>query len=307
MDIERSLELVQHHIHIGHYDGAIDTLKQVLGLEPDLAEAHALLALCLLEKRRVYAAEQEAKTALAIEPSLELSHFALANIYIAQRKFTQAKESIQHLLEMDPHNVQYYLLKARLMDLIQKKAEILPLLEKALELEPGSAEVLSELSDYYIDTFDLDLAESYAHQSLQSEPENVNGLVSMGRVLLFRGATEEAREHAVWALRQSPTNGAALALMAGIKARKSPILGLWWRYHVWSSRMGMTRSVLVLLFAYICYRVLTMGFADLDMEQAAGTLQLVWLGFVLYTFIGPGLFERSLEKELGDIKLNENF
>jgi hypothetical protein len=71
--------------------------------------------------------------------------------------------------------------------------------------------------------------------------------------------------------------------------------------------IGSTRSVLVLLMAYIVYRVLTMGFEDMGQPDLAGTLQYVWIGLVIYTFTAPALFQKSLSKELNDIVLSKDF
>jgi tetratricopeptide (TPR) repeat protein len=260
-----------------------------------------------LGKKRLRAAEQEAKIALALEPAMEVTHFALAHVNIAHRKFRQAQEHTQLLLEMDPNHAPYYLLQAHIKLLTRKKGEILPLLEKALKLDPESSEVLAELSKYHADRGALDMAEHYAHESLRHEPESVYGLVAMANVLLRRGRVDEAQDHAVWALRHDPENQTALHVMAGIKARKSPLLGIWWRYNLWMNSIGSTRSVLVLLLAYIVYRLLTMGFEDMGQESLAGLVQYVWIGLVIYTFVGPAMFKRTLEKELSDVELSKDF
>jgi tetratricopeptide (TPR) repeat protein len=180
-------------------------------------------------------------------------------------------------------------------------------LEKALELDPESPEVLSELSEYYAERSEMDLAEYYAREALQRDPEHSSGLVAMGRVLLERKEIELAREHAIAALQNDPSEPQALGLMASIKARKSLLLGLWWRYNVWMNRIGTTRSILVLLFAYIVYRILSMGFDDMGHREAAGLVRYVWLGIVVYSFLGPAIFNNLIKKELLGVKLRSDF
>jgi tetratricopeptide (TPR) repeat protein len=307
MDNDRKLELALHRIQNGQIDGAIELLRQLLGDDPDLAQAHALLAICLMSKKRLSAAEHEAKLALMLDPGQELPLFAVANIKLAQRKFKEANEHIDQLLEMDPNHAPYYILKANLKGITFKHSEILPLLEKALELAPESPDVLSELSDYYAECGEVDLAESYAREALQYDPEHSSGLVAMGKVLLEKNEIELAREHAIMALQNDPSEPQALGLMAGIKARKSLLLGLWWRYNVWMNRIGPTRSILVLLFAYIVYRVLSMGFDDMGHREAADFVRYVWLGLVIYSFLGPTIFNNQIKKELDDVKLRSDF
>lgn len=307
MDIDRLLELAAQRIQNGQIDSAIESLRQALAQDPDLAQAHAYLAICLLKKKRLYAAMQESKLALAIEPASEIAHFAMANICIAQRNFNAAQKHLDQLLDIDPNDPRYYLLQADLKGLQRKDDEILPLLERALEIDPESSSALSKLSDYYLDKGDLKNAERYAYESLRLEPENIDGLVSMGYVLLRRGDVQAAREHAVSALQQAPDNSAALTLVASIKARTSPLLGLWWRYNAWMSSVGSTRSILVLLLAYIVFRLTTMGFKDLGHPDVSSIIQWAWLGIVIYTFVGPTLFMRSLKKELSDVRLSREF
>jgi tetratricopeptide (TPR) repeat protein len=180
-------------------------------------------------------------------------------------------------------------------------------LEKAFELDPESSEVMAELGEYYANSGALDMAEHFAHKSLRHEPESVYCLVAMANVLLRKGRVNEAKDHAVWALRHDPENQSALHVMAGIKARKSPLLGIWWRYNLWMSSIGSTRSVLVLLLAYIAYRILTMGFDDMGQQILATMAHYVWIGLVIYIFIYPALFQKSLRKELSNVELSKYF
>ena len=307
MNTDRLLEQSWHQIQLGHFDGAIHTLKELLSIYPDIAEAHAYLALCLLSKKRIHAAASEAGMALALNAELELSHYVMAHVLIGKRQLKDAERHISHLLDSSPNNAEYYLLKADFCHLAHRQGEMLPLLEKALELDPESPKVLAELSAYYTMVGQLDEAESRAYESLHLEPSNVSGLVAMGNVLLRRGRTEEAREHAIWALRQEPDNHQALFLISNIKARKNPLLGLWWRYNTWMSSVGSARSILVLLFAFIIYKMLTMIAGDLGKNDVASLIHYVWLGLVIYTFIGPTLFLKTLKRELDDVKLKEEF
>lgn len=65
----------------GHLEAAIESLRQVLGHDPDHAEAHAHLALCLLAAARLAAARAEAAAAArggSDAPVVRLAAAALA-------------------------------------------------------------------------------------------------------------------------------------------------------------------------------------------------------------------------------------
>jgi len=304
------LERYFHQAHLqwenGHIDGAIESLRQALSQDPDFAEAHALLALCLLQKRRIHAARYEADIALSLEPDLPLAHHAIANILLAMRKFAEAEQHLTFLLDQDPNEALYYRNLATLYDLQGKKTKILPLLEKALELEPENPHTLAALSEYYLHK-DLPRAEAYAHNALQIAADNADALIAMGHVLLEKKHYNDAREHAVWALRNDPENSSALYLLSAIKAKTNWFLGLWWRYNAWVMRVGSTRAILVLLSAFIIYRLATIISFDMQRADIAAMINIAWLAVVVYTFVGPTIFNKSLRKELESIQLSNKF
>ena len=95
--------------------------------------------------------------------------------------------------------------------------------------------------------------------------------------------------------------------MAAIKAKTNWFLGLWWRYSTWTLEAGTRRAVVVLLFAFVAYRVARQWLFDAGNPQAAGLVSLAWIGICVYTWVGPGLFQRELQKELGKIRLRDDF
>ena len=89
-DAERWLILAQQQMDQGQLEGAVDSLRQVLSIDPDDSDPHALLAICLLDLRRLHAAEHESGMALALEPLSGLALYASALVLMARRKFPAA-------------------------------------------------------------------------------------------------------------------------------------------------------------------------------------------------------------------------
>jgi Flp pilus assembly protein TadD len=77
-DVESLLERAYTQMAQHHLRGAIETLRQVLSLDPDNAQAHALLATCLHDEKRLFAADHEARAALALDADLPCAHYAMA-------------------------------------------------------------------------------------------------------------------------------------------------------------------------------------------------------------------------------------
>ncbi|MEM1201623.1 MAG: tetratricopeptide repeat protein [Acidobacteriota bacterium] len=301
------LELAKRQIDLGQLPGAVESLRAVLATDPDHAGAHALLALVLLDMRRLHAAEHEAGLAQTLEPEGLLPLYASAAVAMARRRFAKAEELYRMLLELDPESPGPYRSLAGVYGLTGRDSEVGGLLEKALEVDPEDPETLEALGDWHLDAGRVDEAERWARRALEVQPEHSGGLVLMGRVLLHRDQLDDAREHAVWALQKNPSDPSALHLLTSIKARRSLVLGLWWRYSTWMGGLGDGRAILVLLGAFVLYRIGVITAEHQGSENLASYIQVLWLGLVAYTWIGPGLFSRSLQKELSTVTLNKGF
>jgi len=302
-DVQRYLEHAQHLHEIGHDDGAIDQLKRALTEDPDLAEAHAWLALCLLRKRRLHAAVVEAGLAITLGPELVLSHWVAAEVAIAKRDFKKAEQHIETLLAEAPENPLVHRLKARWLTLAGRRSERLPVLEQARRLAPDDPDTLAALSSHYADIGEAETARQLADEALRIQPQNHNALVAMGWALLLRGDKGGAREHAIEALRADALAPDALALMTSIKMRANPLLGVWWHYATWMEKIGQTRSVIVLLTAFVIYRLAVIVADQQGASGFASGIQIAWLAVVVYSFVGPILFRRALQRELESVKL----
>ncbi len=306
-ELEKWLSHARQQMAQGNTYGAIEALRRILSIDPDLSDAHALLAIVLLDQRRIHAAQHEANIALTLEPELPLAHYANAQVLIAHRQFEPAESHLQQLLAMDSHVPEYYRLLATLYSLTNRSQQVLPLLEKALEIDPEDTDTLVAYGEYYLEQGDLAQAEQWAFDALQMEPEHSDALILMGHVLLQKGDIEQAREHALWALRQDPDNPKVLHLMTAIKARTNFFLGLWWRYNTWMGSLGSGRAIFVLVVAFVIYRVATIVANDFDKPGLASIISIFWLILVVYTWLGPVIFRKSLEKEMKGVALSKDF
>jgi predicted Zn-dependent protease len=297
----------RHQLARGDHRGALETLRQGLAHEPEDPEAHALLSLVLLSLKRPHAAEHEAGLALSLEPMLPLAHAAAASAAMARRRFKDAGQHLHNLLELEPEDTGNLRLQARFFDLTGQKERKREVLQRAISLEPDDPDTMVALGEDALERGDVQRAGQWARDALTARPEFQDGLVLMGQVYLRQGRIEDAREHALWALRQDATDEGSLRLLANIKARQSPLLGLWWRYAMFMGSLGDGKSTLVLLGAFVAYRFATLAAKDLGQPDLASLIQLVWLGLAMYTWVGPALFQRMVRQELETVRLNPRF
>ena len=306
--IEHRRALAMDQIGRGQVPEAIDTLAELLGEVPDDADAHALLSLCLVRRKRLHAAKLEAESAIALEPESPLAHVAAGVVSSSRRKYAQAEAHLLEAATLDPSNDWVQRELAHLYVLWQKPARARECAQRALELEPGLPENLVLIGELALDDGDHARAGQLALQTLEENPEHLDAVVLLGRVELHRGDTRDARQHALWALQLDPEDAGARALLSAVKARESLLLGAWWRFQSWVSSGSSSRAVLLLVGLYVLYRaavILLEGEgADARYVQA---LQVVWLAFCVYTWVAPALFLRALRKEMSDVRLKPDF
>jgi len=306
-DVEKLIERAHTQASHQHLHGAIETLRQALTLDADNAHAHALLAICLHDQKRLHAADYEARAALTLNPELPFAHYAMATVSIAHRRFKDAEQHLNAALALEPGNPSLLRALAHLYKLWDRRSEVLPLLEKARAIDPNDADTWAALAEHHRDQRDFKRAEALARRALEIEPENTDALLTMGYLLLHRNETQEAKEHALLVLRNNSLHEGAIGLLAAVKARQSPLLGLWWRFNSFFGGGSMTRRVVLLIGAYLTYRALTIALADFGYEDAGTWLQFAWLGFCVYTWVGPAVFQRQLRKELEPAGLSAKY
>jgi Flp pilus assembly protein TadD len=226
---------------------------------------------------------------------------------MGRRQFKQAEAHLDNAMSLGMDEPAVHRALASLYSLTGRRPQAEKMLRRALAIDPDDPSTLTALGNHVLADGDLRSAGQYALSALQIDPQNADGLTLMGQVHLRRGEIDMAHEHALQALRIDARHEGALYLLAGLKARKSPFLGLWWRYSVWMEALGTSRSILVLIAAYAVYRIVGAVAQQQGFAVLAGPIQITWLAIVVYTWVGPALFRKSLEKELKPVALDAKF
>ena len=153
----------------------------------------------------------------------------------------------------------------------------------------------------------FEAAEQAAREALAMQPAHAEALAVMGYVFLGRGDTSAARDQAVWILSNDPSDEGGLQLMAAVKARQNPILGLWWRLNTRLNSLGQTGTVVALLGAYLAFRIATQAASDLGEEELSSLILIAWLAICGLTWFAPTIFRRMVKKELSAVELSPDF
>ncbi|MBL8300730.1 MAG: tetratricopeptide repeat protein [Rhodanobacteraceae bacterium] len=299
--------LARQQMQQGHIDGAIQSLIGVLSLEVQNAAAHALLALCLVDRKRLAAAEHEARAALAIEPQSALAHLALGKVHYARRRIQAAEASFREAAALDPQSdMPPHALGALYLNQ-RRMAPAGECINTAIELDPGDPSNFSLLALWHLRNNDPERAAAVAREVLGQSPDEHEALVVLGWAELRLGRVDAAYEHAVWAVRNAPAAEDALELLCAVKARRNPLLGLWFRVSAFIAGGSGTRTILLLVGMFLGVRLVSLLLGDLGYPSAAQFVSGAWLAFCVYSWVAPTIFQRMLRKELEQVRLRPDF
>lgn len=304
-EVEHWMDLARRQMMRGETRGAIETLRRLLGTEPTSADGHALLSICLVDEKRLAAAEHEAKEALSLEPESTLGRLALASVHLGRHR-PRAAEALYRELLADGAQPRALRGLARALDQQRKHAEARRALDEALAIEPEDVDTLVLRGVFDLRDRRFTEAEASADEALTLEPEHAGALILKGHLLLQRGKVEEAREHAVWALRTDAMSKDALTLLAAVKARQSWWMGLWWRFNSFATG-SQARVMGVLLGLWLAVRLAEEIAKLTHAGRTAGTISTVWIAFCVYTWVAPGMFRRMIARELEPVQLSPKF
>lgn len=291
----------------GNHDACVDALKRILAEDPEHPSAHALLALVLLDMKRLYAAEIEAQTAISLDPLEPITQCAMAAVLMARRKLQRAGEHVKALLALAPHEPGNYRLAAQLCVLENRANDAQPFLDQALELDPNDPDTLVALAELAESDGRYAEATELCEDALAEDPEHIDANVLRGRLHLRQGEVEDARRRALFVLSDNAEDTPALYLLAAIKAQESRLWGMWWRLNSVCDRLTETQIMAALLGSFVLYRLAVIIADHFHLDALSSVFAFVWLGFCAYTWIAPGMFRRSLAQDLNQVELSDDF
>lgn len=303
----RALDLAWNYHARGLHDLAIDELKRQLAMTPADAMAHALLASCLLAKGRVHAAEYEVAEALRLDPGSTFASLTLARVLTLRNRWSEALRLCSEVLAADPTDVDAHLLRAEVSLLTGDRPQALSSLRAAMALQPDDISVMRSVADYYLRVGDLAQAEHFARAVLAQHAEDADGHLLMARVCLLRDEVDLAEQHAVTAIAADPDSHEALGALADVKTRRSPLLGMWWRWNAWMQRFGVRGMVSVLVGAFIVFNLTALVAEDLGYRSASAVIHLLWFVLAVYSWVAIPLYQRRLRAELEKFRFDPRF
>ena len=305
--VEAELEKARAQVDHGNAAGAVEVIKQILGIDPENAEAYALLAVCRLAQERIDDASRAIATALSLESQAPGLHYIAGQVALARLDWPNAEAAFRQAIDLAPEDAEGYLGMAVICQSRRNDREALDWLARAHEAEPENPGAMVLEGRLRLDRGEIGEAEALGIRALRIDPQHIGACLLTGEVLCRRGDIEGATEHAVLAISQDPEDDGALELLAQIRSRRNPLFGLWWRSELAMKRFGpMARGVVIvaLLAAYAIT-------SDILRAQGHEDWNYVLTGVVfplgLYFAFGQMLLTWRIEREKRKIRLDSSF
>jgi Tfp pilus assembly protein PilF len=301
------LEQAEVQRRLGNHRTAIELVQRALAIDPDHARAHAALAFSLLAARRLPGAGLEIRTALSLDGGDNYIHYVAGAVLMAERKLEDAWSHVLVALEADNADAEAHVLGATIQVLRGEPAKARELLLQALEHDAAHCGALTELARLELGEGNRAAAAEHIALALESDAVDHDAHIVAGYVELAAGNDSGAEDHARFVLNQDATDEAGLKLFTAVKAKRSMVLGLWWRWNTWISMRDDRRQIGLLIGTFVLMRMLIIVTDELGYEMISRALSYGWLGFCAYTWFAPEMFKSWLKQELGSVKLDPEF
>jgi TolB-like protein/Tfp pilus assembly protein PilF len=183
---------------------AIDCFEEAIDLEPDYAQAYAMMAIAysnlgatgqLKPEKAFGLASQYSDKALKIDDTIAESHVAKARVYLFyEKKWQDAYDALQKAIQLNPAATEPYRMLGHYYIVVGKKDEAVKILEKALEIDPLSTVINNYLGEAYAMAGRYDDAYHIAEKQLEINPKMRLAIEMKGWCTGMKGDWEKAAE-----------------------------------------------------------------------------------------------------------------
>jgi choline-sulfatase len=133
----------------GRYEAAAAALKKAIELDPGAMLGHYEMGSALLKLDKLDTAAEHFQIVVKAMPDFGEARFGLAAAQARLNRLPPAADNLRLVLKTQPDHFRANLLLGRVLTVQGRFQEALPLLQRAVELEPGSSEARNFLADDY--------------------------------------------------------------------------------------------------------------------------------------------------------------
>ena len=275
----------QHHIEIGRPERALEVLA---GLDSELAvSAHArrLRGWALMGLERWEDAADVARDALADEPQDVAFLYMLSVAELQRGDLGEAEAAVLAALALDADDPE---LLCQYADVVMHGGQLdkaQKLIDRAAAIAPDDDEVLrSRIALSHLRGRGKE-TEALTRELLERDPQSLHGQRMLGVLDLERGKPRPAQERFAEAVRGDPSHAPTAVAARQARELSQP---WWWPLRL-IDRVGVAGT-------WVGAMVVLFGLRAAGLSAVAGIAALVWIAFVVYTWIAGPMLRRRLAR-----------
>lgn len=281
--------------HQERYDAAADAARQHLASDPESAEAHQLLALCLAHQDQLQQATEHAQQAIGLDPTDPFSHYTLAAVLLRRNHFAEAQAAVQRAITIEPGFVDGYSLLAQAHLQQNRWQQAFDAANQGLALDPDHTGCLNLRAMAEVKLGRAGDAAATLESALERSPDNAWAHANQGWVCLEKGDPQKAIDHFKEALRLEPDLEYARAgIVEALKARN--FIYRWMLYYfLWMAKFSATAQWGILIGGYVGFRFLSnLGDERPELWPFLLPVLVAYAVFALLTWLATPLFNLML-------------
>ncbi len=277
------------------FELAEQELRQALTQEPNNAEVHSILAICLCEREQYEEAKDEADHAIHLAPDQPFPYYVNALVLYQCNRFGEAQEAMDVAVELDPFEADFFALRSQIYYARKNWKDTLAAAEEGLELDPENIDCANLKAMALVKLGNRESAGDAVAAALMRDPENAITHANQGWTLIEKGDYKKAMEHFREALRIQPEmEWARQGILEAMRAKYflyRIVLG----FFLWMSKFTSRSQWLVLIGMYLGFRFLS-RLASNNPQWSVWIMPVLvlYVAFALMTWLAGPLFNLVL-------------
>jgi tetratricopeptide (TPR) repeat protein len=191
-NLQFRLLLAHSCLYSRQFQCVLDVYKEILNLNAESAEADMLAGEAQDEMRNHAAAIDQFRAAVKADPKEPNVHFGLGYLLWTQNQFEEAAQEFQAELANVPGSAQALAFLANSYMQLNRSAEALPLIQKAIQIDPRLARAHLDLGILYVDGNRREDAIREFNLAAKLSPEDSNPHWRLARLYQSMGRKQEA-------------------------------------------------------------------------------------------------------------------
>jgi tetratricopeptide (TPR) repeat protein len=286
INIQIFLERAKVLLEQGRDKDAIQQLQQVLQQDPENDYALSLMGRCLYNQKKFDEGMAVVKQAIHARPDEDYYYYLLAFGHYYKDQNVIAQRMLNKAIELNPYSADYFGLSALIcIDEIELKSA-LKKANEGLAIDPENITCLNARGTALNKLKQTDAAIETMRTALQQNPENEFTHTTIGWNCLEKGKHKEAAHHFREALRIHPNlENAQAGLKQALKSRLPPYRWLL-QYSFWISNKGKNLQWILPFALFVLVRIVigVLG-KDSHLSVAVLVVMAIYLLFVVTSWV----------------------